>query len=123
MRLTSRSLALLLSAIGAQSFAPPRNKISSFFERCAQPSSLSASSSNELSGILSEYKSGAAVSTVSSVETHVESTIQPLTDAVNAATDAAEQASQAAAAVMASAAKVSCASQTFCFGSIFSVRI
>ena len=112
MRLTSRSLALLLSAIGAQSFAPPRNRISSIVERCTQPSSLAASSPNELSGILNEYKSGAAASTVSTVDSilpaNVEPTIQPLTDAVKVATDAAEQASQAAAAVMASsAAKVS----------------
>ena len=119
MRLTSRSLALLLSTVGVQSFAPPPNRISSCSDRrWAQQSSLSSSSASELSGLLNEYKSGVTGSTVSSVIdsvsspapaplVDVESTMSSLNDAVNSASDAAEQAAKAAAAAMATAAKVS----------------
>lgn len=128
MRLTSRSLALLLAAAGVQSFAPsPR--ISST-GRWVQPSSL-ANSANELSGLLNEYKSGATTSTASSMADTISAPVtsaapstnadsmSALADAVNGATDAAEQAAKAAAAAMATASKVSFSGRFFCVQIIF----
>lgn len=128
MRLTYRSLTLLLSAIGVQSFAPSTNRISSAATGRWEPSSsaFSASSANELSGILNEYKSGVISSPTSAIDSvaspvpvttavapsDVEASMLSLSDAVNAATEAADQAAKAAAAAMASASKVSDSNQS-----------